>query len=123
MNKYELKKKRYLRRKKHIRRSIFGTSDKLRLTVFRSSKHIYAQIINDDDRKTLASASTLDKEVAGQLKADMSGKDKSVLVGTVLAKRALDADIKEVVFDRYGFLYHGRVKALADAARKAGLKL
>jgi large subunit ribosomal protein L18 len=90
------------------------------LSVFRSSKHIYAQIIEDETGKTLAAASTVSKDVTGDLK--FSGNvEAAKVVGTAIAKIALDKNIKLVVFDRNGFLYHGRVKALAEAAREAGL--
>lgn len=94
-----------------------------RLTVFRSDKHIYAQVIDDVAGNTIASASTLDKEIQSQLKADIKKLDKSKLVGLLIAKRALEAKITNVAFDRNGYLYHGRVKALADAAREGGLKI
>jgi len=93
----------------------------VRLSVFRSSKHIYAQVIDDDRGVTMAAASTLDKSLRGALK---SGADKqaAVAVGKLVAERATAAGVKEVVFDRGGYLYHGRVQALADAAREGGLK-
>ncbi len=93
----------------------------MRLSVFRSSKHIYAQVIDDERGVTMASASTLDKSLRGALK---SGADKqaAVAVGKLVAERATAAGVKEVVFDRGGYLYHGRVQALADAAREGGLK-
>ncbi len=118
----DLKKKRKNRRKFHVRKNIFGTPDKLRLTVFRSDSHIYAQIIDDVEGKTIVSASSIDKEVKGMLKPDMKKQKQSELIGSVLAKRALEKNIKKVQFDRNGFLYHGRIKALADAARKGGLE-
>lgn len=91
-----------------------------RLSVFRSSKHIYVQIIDDAEGRTLASASSLEKDLRGELKtgADTAAASK---VGQLIAERALKAGIKEVVFDRGGYIYHGRVKALADAAREGGL--
>ncbi len=93
----------------------------MRLSVFRSSKHIYAQVIDDDRGVTMAAASTLDKSLRDALK---SGADKqaAVAVGKLVAERATAAGVKEVVFDRGGYLYHGRVQALADAAREGGLK-
>ncbi len=110
---------RRARRAKGIRKNIHGSAARPRLSIFRSLKHIYAQIIDDDARTTLAAASSLDKEVqaANQKKSDLS---KSV--GALLAKRAMEAKVMEVAFDRNGFLYHGRVKALADGAREGGLK-
>lgn len=91
-----------------------------RLSVFRSSKNIYVQVIDDIEGRTLASASTLDKELKGQIK---TGADKAAAaaVGKLVAQRALEAGVKEVVFDRGAYMYHGRVKALADAAREGGL--
>ena len=117
------KAKRLARQRRHgrVRRRVSGTADRPRLCVFRSLKHIQAQVIDDTSGHTLASASTLDGEVRGQL----NDKDKSAqaaLVGEVIAKRAMDAGITRIVFDRGGYKYHGRVKSLADAARKAGLE-
>ena len=108
------------KRQARVRRNIRGTEERPRLSVFRSSKHIYAQIIEDQSGKTLAAVSTVSKDVAGDLK--FSGNvEAAKAVGTAIAKIALDKNIKQVVFDRNGFLYHGRVKALAEAAREAGL--
>ncbi len=110
-----------IRRHTRIRAKIKGTTERPRLCVFRSLSHIYAQVIDDIKGQTLAAASTLDPEV----KAETAGKaktDEAKLVGALIAKRALGGGVKEVVFDRGGFQYHGRVKALADAAREAGLK-
>ncbi len=100
-----------------IRQNIVGTASKPRLNVFRSNKGIYVQIIDDEAGKTLCSASSLDKEIASGNKTETAAA-----VGTLIAKRALALNIENVVFDRGGYLYHGRVKALADAARQAGLK-
>jgi large subunit ribosomal protein L18 len=105
----------------HVRRHITGTPDKLRLTVFKSLNEIYAQIINDVDGVTLAAASSIDKELRGTIKAGAKKIEKSKLVGQLIAKRALEKDLKNVAFDRNGYIYHGRVKALADAAREGGL--
>ena len=105
------------RRKIRIRKKIFGTSQRPRLVVFRSNKHIYAQIINDEAGHTLASFSTLTLEGSSRLT-----KETAELVGQKLAEQALQKNIETVVFDRNGYLYHGRVKALADGARKGGLK-
>jgi len=110
-----------LRRKSRIRRKLEGTTERPRLSVFRSARHIYAQIVNDLEGRTLAEASTLSKE----LEAELSGKkklDRAKAVGKLLATRAQQKGITQVVFDRNGFLYHGRVKALADSAREGGLK-
>jgi large subunit ribosomal protein L18 len=104
-----------------VREKIAGTGERPRLAVFRSLSHIYAQVIDDEQGKTLAAASTLDADV----KKDTKGKKKSAeaaMVGTLIAKRAKDQGIAQVAFDRGGFKYQGRVKALADAARKGGLK-
>lgn len=109
------------RRHRRIRMKISGTSEVPRLNVFRSVEHIYAQVIDDVAGRTLVSASTLDKQLA----SDLDGKDKkeqSAVVGKAVAERALAAGIKQVVFDRGGYLYHGRVKALADGAREGGLE-
>ena len=115
----ERRQARY-KRQSRVRRNIRGTEERPRLSVFRSSKHIYAQIIEDQSGKTLAAASTVSKDISGDLK--FSGNvEAAKAVGTAIAKIALDKNIKQVVFDRNGFLYHGRVKALADAAREAGL--
>lgn len=109
-----------LKRQARVRRKVAGTVERPRLCIFRSAKHIYAQIIEDATGKTLVSASTLSKEIAEGLEA--SGNVAAArAVGSVVAKKALAKDIKEVVFDRNGFLYHGRIKGLADAAREAGL--
>ncbi len=115
-------KQRKLRKVIRVRKNIFGTSDKPRLTVFRSLNHMYAQIIDDSQGKTLASASTLSKEITDAIKGAKSKTEKSKLVGKLIAERAVDQKIKAVVFDRGGSAYHGRVKAVADAAREAGLK-
>ena len=109
------------RRHRRIRMKISGTSERPRLNVNRSLKHIYVQVIDDVAGHTLVAASTLDKGLA----QDLEGKTKreqSAVVGKAVAERALDAGIKEVVFDRGGYLYHGRVKALAEGAREGGLK-
>lgn len=90
-----------------------------RLSVFRSGRHIYAQVIKDEDGKTVAAASTMDKDLKSKVKN--ASKDAAVMVGKLLAERAVQAGVKEVVFDRGSYMYHGRVKALADAAREAGL--
>jgi large subunit ribosomal protein L18 len=110
-----------LKRHQRVRQKVSGTTAKPRLSVFRSLNHIYAQVIDDTRGHTLVCASTLDTEVNG----DARGKSKTgraELVGTLLAKRAIDKGISQVSFDRGGFQYHGRVKALAEAARKGGLK-
>lgn len=109
------------RRKLHIRKKIFGTVDRPRMSVFKSAKHIYVQIINDEVGTTLLALSTLSSEFKEE--GDYGGNKKAAAkVGALVGKKALEAGIQAVVFDRNGFLYHGRVKALADAAREAGLK-
>jgi large subunit ribosomal protein L18 len=109
------------RRKLRIRRKINGTSAKPRLTVFRSSKHIYAQVVDDVAGKTLAHVSTLTKTVKST-KGEATKTDAAKLVGHAIADLLKKQGIEKVVFDRNGYLYHGRVRALADAAREAGLK-
>ena len=109
------------RRKERVRISLRKkATGRVRLSVFRSGKHIYAQLIDDTKGVTLAAASTLDKEVKSKLKTT-SSVEAAKSVGELIAKRAQKVDVKEVVFDRGGYLFHGRVKALADAAREAGL--
>ena len=105
-------------RHKRVRTKISGTAECPRLCVFRSNKGIYAQVIDDVAAKTLAAASTLDKEV----KTKASNIEAAKEVGDLIAKRAIKAGIKSVVFDRGGYIYHGKVKALAEAAREAGLE-
>jgi large subunit ribosomal protein L18 len=106
---------------RRIRNRISGTAQKPRLAVFRSNNHMYAQIIDDTTATTLVSASTLQKDVKAELEKTNDTKAAAYL-GTVIAKKALEKGIKEVVFDRGGYLYHGRVAALAEAAREAGLE-
>ena len=108
-------------RHRRARKNLVGTPEKPRLCVFRSNKNISAQIIDDVEGKTLASASSLDKELKGQLEHGGT-KEAARKVGEALGKRALDAGIETVCFDRGGLIYHGRVKELADGAREAGLK-
>ncbi|WP_367568107.1 50S ribosomal protein L18 [Lacrimispora sp.] len=112
-----------VRVKKHnrLRNRFAGTAERPRLAVFRSNNHMYAQIIDDTVGKTLVSASTVEKEVNAELEKT-NDVDAAAYVGTVVAKRAMEKGIKEVVFDRGGFIYHGKVQALADAAREAGLE-
>ena len=113
--------KNAVRKKRHarVRTRLSGTEARPRLNVFRSNKHIYAQLIDDVNGVTLASASTLDKEVNLD---SASNIDAAVKIGELVAKRAVEKGIKTVIFDRGGYLYHGRVKALADAARENGLE-
>ncbi len=103
-----------------LRDNVQGTADRPRLCVFRSLDHIYAQVIDDERGHTLSSASTLEPEVAKQIEGQ-NKKARAGAVGTLLAQRALEAGVKQVVFDRGGYKYHGRVKELAEAARKGGL--
>jgi len=108
-------------RHRRVRRKVTGIISRPRLCVFRSLNHIYAQLIDDSRGQTLVSMSTLDSQVRS--KTDGMGKSKKAgIVGTLLAEKALNKEIKQVVFDRGGYRYHGRVKALAEAARKAGLE-
>jgi large subunit ribosomal protein L18 len=111
-----------LRRKKRVRKKVFGTPERPRLSVYRSLKHIYAQVIDDTKGITLVAASTLDPALREQLKEIKGKVEAARLVGKLVAERALEKGIKKVVFDRGGFKYHGRVKALADGAREAGLE-
>ena len=104
-----------------IRKKVTGTADKPRLAIFRSDKHIYAQAIDDGTGRTVAHASTLDTDLKGAVK-NGGNVDAAKAVGGVIAARLKDKGIDNVVFDRGGYLYHGRIKALADAAREAGLK-
>ena len=112
-----------VRAKKHmkIRNRFSGTAERPRLGVFRSNNHMYAQIIDDTVGNTLVSASTLEKEIKAELEKT-NNVDAAAYLGTVIAKRAIEKGIKEVVFDRGGFIYQGKVAALADAAREAGLE-
>jgi len=121
MGSLNFRKQAWLKRKKRIRKNISGTPERLRLSIFRSSRHIYAQIINDLEGHTLVAASSQDKAI----RENPDGGDKVAVaaqVGKLVAERALEKGIKKVVFDRNGFLYHGRVKAVSDGAREAGLE-
>jgi len=108
------------RRKRSIRKRISGDGGRLRLSVYRSARHIYAQVIDDGAGSTLVSASTLEKEVAGEV-GELDKKGAAKVVGRIVAERALEKEIDKVVFDRNGYKYHGRVKSLAEGAREAGL--
>lgn len=112
-----------VRVKKHnrLRNRFAGTAERPRLAVFRSNNHVYAQIIDDTVGKTLVAASTVEKEVKAELEKT-NDVDAAAYVGTMVAKRAIEKGIQEVVFDRGGFIYQGKIQALADAAREAGLK-
>lgn len=113
------KTERRNRIKSRVKQVISGTAERPRLSVFRSNKQIYAQLIDDNSATTLVAASSKEKEVAS---AAGNKSEKAALVGKLIAKKALDAGYESVVFDRSGYLYHGRVKQLADAAREGGLK-
>lgn len=116
-------KKNFLRtrRKKRIRKKIFGVSERPRLSVFRSAKHIYGQIIDDSVGTTLITVSTLSRDVKEKAQG-LKKTDAAKIVGQVLGERALEKGVKRVVFDRNGFIYHGRIKSLAEGAREAGLE-
>ena len=115
------RKQQTQKRHRRLRRNLSGTAARPRLAVFRSNNHIYAQVIDDNAQSTICSASTVHKELRSSVSAGATC-DSSVAVGQLVAKRALAKGIQQVVFDRGGNLYHGRVKALADAAREAGLQ-
>ena len=110
-----------VRRHKRIRKKVFGSPDRLRLSVFRSLNHIYAQIIDDSRGHTIVTASSLDKEFKNE-KSHKGNIKTAKLVGALIAKRALEKGLKKIVFDRSGYLYHGSIKALAEASREAGLE-
>jgi large subunit ribosomal protein L18 len=115
--------KEALRKKRHgrVRKRAIGTADKPRLNVFRSIEHIYAQVIDDSTGQTIVSASTVDKELKGKVKTG-GNIEAAKMVGELVGKRAVEKGIESIVFDRGGYQYHGRVAALADGARGAGLK-
>ncbi|MBX6394789.1 MAG: 50S ribosomal protein L18 [Alicyclobacillaceae bacterium] len=115
------RKEARLRRHLRVRKKVFGTPERPRLNVFRSAKHIYAQVIDDTKGHTYVAASTLDPELRGKIRYG-GNVEAARMVGELVAKRALEKGIRKVVFDRGGYLYHGRVRALADAAREAGLE-
>ena len=121
MDRIDLKKQRRCRRKMRVRKHAFGTPDRPRLTVFRSLQHIYAQLIDDTAGRTLAEASTRSKDLQGSV-ASGGNVAAASQVGKLLGQRAIAQGIKEAVFDRNGYRFHGRVKALAEATREAGLK-
>ncbi len=113
---------RRLRRKLRVRRKVVGTAERPRLSVYRSLKHIYAQIIDDERGHTLVAASTLDRQIRPLVSGLRPKRAQAEIVGRILAERALALGIQKVAFDRNGYKYHGRVKALAEAARQAGLQ-
>jgi len=110
------------KRKKRVRKNLSGTIERPRLTVFRSSKNIYVQIIDDTTSRTLVDVSSLSRDVRSQITGKSSNKEGASIIGKLIAERALEKGIKKVIFDRNGFLYHGRVKTLAEAAREHGLE-
>lgn len=118
------KRQARLKRKKRIRRKILGTLERPRLSVFRSARHIYAQVIDDIDGRTLVTASSLEKDIQdnSDLKAEKGKIAVADQVGKLVAERSKEKGITRVVFDRNGFIYHGRVKAVSDGAREAGLE-
>lgn len=117
-----LKARARIRKKKRGRKHISGTSQRPRLVVFRSSRHTYAQLVDDSTSKTITGISTLTKELAAELKKAKKASDKAKIVGKGIAEKAKGLKIETVVFDRNGYLYHGRVKAVAEGAREGGLK-
>ena len=121
MDKAIVKRKARIRRHQRVRKTIFGTANRPRLNVFKSNVGIYAQLVDDERSVTLSSASTLDKELKSKLKVG-ANKEAATKVGELIAARAKELKVTEVVFDRGGNLYHGRVRALAEAARAGGLK-
>ena len=120
MGSMNIRQQARLKRKKRIRKKIYGTTERPRLSVFRSSRHIYAQIVDDTAGRTLVAASTVDQQTkeAPKFKNKVAAAN---FVGKIVGERALNQGIKKVVFDRNGFLYHGRVKSLSEGARKTGL--
>lgn len=120
MVKKESRQKVRVKKHNRMRNRFSGTAERPRLAVFRSNNHMYAQIIDDTVGNTLVAASTVEKEVKAELKYT-NNVDAAAYLGKIIAKRAMDKGITEVVFDRGGFLYHGKIKALAEAAREAGL--
>jgi large subunit ribosomal protein L18 len=113
---------RRVRKKRVIKRKIIGTSVRPRLVVFRSLKNIYAQLVDDSIKKTLTTVSTVSKELKAEIKKAENKTREAEIVGKALAQKASTMNIKRIVFDRSGYLYHGRVKALADGARQGGLE-
>ena len=122
MGRLETKQKRRERAKRSLRKKVRGTSARPRLVVFRSLKHIYGSIVDDSSGKTVLQVSSMNKEIAEAIKAAKGKTGASKIVGTVLAKKAIEKNIQQVVFDRAGHQYHGRLKAFAEGAREGGLK-
>ncbi len=121
MSSAEDKKRNLARRKKRIRKKVLGTAERPRLSVYRSLNHIYAQIIDDTQARTIIGVSTLSKELKGKLK-NSDTTEAAKQVGALVAQKAQEMNIHQVIFDRNGCLYHGRIKALAETAREKGLK-
>lgn len=110
------------RKKKHIKKNVVGTSQRPRLVVYKSLKHIYAQLVDDSNQKTITGVSSLSQNLKDEIAKAKNRVEAAGLVGERIAKKALDMKFEKVVFDRNGYIYHGRVKAVAEAARKSGLK-
>ena len=119
--KTDIKQVKRVRRKRSIRKKLSGTAERPRLSVFRSAKHVYVQVVDDRAGHTLVATSTLDKALAGELEGK-NKREQAKIVGAAVAKRCIEQEIKAVAFDRNGFIYHGRVAALADGAREGGLE-
>ncbi len=115
------KRENRLKRKKRVRKKIKGTPERPRLTVFKTAKHIYAQIVDDNNGRTLVATSTISPDFKSKAKGISGNIKGAILVGETIGKKGIEKGIKKIIFDRNGFLYHGRIKALADAARKSGL--
>ncbi len=115
------KKENRLKRKKRVRKKIKGTPERPRLTVFKTAKHMYAQIVDDNNGRTLVATSTISQDFKSKAKGISGNIKGAILVGEAIGKKGIEKGIKKIIFDRNGFLYHGRIKALADAARKSGL--
>lgn len=122
MKPIDVKTTRRERRKRRVRKKIQGTALRPRLSVFRSNQNIYVQLIDDEAGRTLVATSTLEKELAGKMSGSSKNKAAAVLVGSAIAAKAVEKGIKKVVFDRNGYPYHGRIRELAEAARKGGLE-
>ena len=121
MSRVKDRKQRRVKAKRRFRAAVRGTANRPRLAVYRSLRHVYAQVIDDDKGVTLASASTLEKDAVGELKST-GNSDAGKFLGKLIAERAKDKGVEAVVFDRSGFRYHGVIQAIADGAREAGLK-
>lgn len=111
-----------LRKKKHIRKSVFGTPERPRLVVYKSLKHIYAQLVDDANQRTITGISSLSKDLQEKVAKAKNRVEVAEIVGKGIAQKALDLKFENVVFDRNGYIYHGRVKAVAESARKSGIK-